>query len=157
MRFADINPAIGGNQYVIRLSQVCRRIAHLTRRTDGHQQFSFRAEFQYRATVITRSGVGLQFTLICQTRISNPDIAFSINIHAMGPDNLTRSERGNYATARIQFYNRIDVAGRAGIGATSITCPDMDPIYVDIHGTDRTPSASIRQRAKIALSFIRIG
>jgi hypothetical protein len=144
MGFGNVDSAIGGNQYIIGVRQMGRRITNLTGGTNSHQQFALRAELHYRTTDVGSIRIEIDLGLIGHAGISHPDVTFMIHIHAVRPQNLTGTKLGHYAAIGVQLHHGIDFRIKpAGVGTTAITSPDMNAIDININRAHRTPAAAI--------------
>ena len=93
MRLTDIDIAVGRHNYIVWLREVRRWVAHFSGCAQSHQQFAVRAEFENSAAELGSSRVLLQFCLVGEARIGNPDIAVFIDVNAVLEGNIVLGDR----------------------------------------------------------------
>ena len=130
-----------------------------TGRPERHQHLAAGAELDdlLPALVAARRSVG-------SDRIGHPDVAFAIDLDAVGPDEHAASEARHHLAVRAEFVDRVSfrvaafVAEPGGISerVASDDGPDVTAVGVDCHLSHGAHLAAVRQLGPPVYHAIRV-
>ena len=145
MAVGHINAAVGAHDHVIGLVEMRFVIADLARRAQAEQQLAARAEFVH-LLALGLVGIGGE--------VSDPDIAFTVHVDAVGRDHHAGPEVGQHgAGGAVEFEDRVDQIGVTGdrrtgaeaASAAALVGPDLTVDRVNVDACGRAPCATSRQ------------
>ena len=157
MSLAHVDAAVRADHHVVRLGEVRRRVAGLSRGAEDEQDFAFGAELDNLMSVQRSIRGALEFPRIRRPSVGNPDVALAVDIHPVGPGDQPGTEALDDVTVGIELDDRIDVRFGARVGSTPVAGPDMHTVHIDVDRTDRTPGSPVRERAPVTQGLIGVG
>ena len=137
--------------------QVSGRIAGRARRAQGHEYFALWAELDRSVSLACGVGELLEFIGARGTSISYPWVAAPVDSHAVRPDEHPSPKALHNLAVRIELDDGVHVGAGARVGPTTVPCPDVFPVGVDVDRADRPPFSAIRQRPPVPYRLVRVG